>query len=198
MGLGRVPSLLTYSNLHQDQPTSGQFTFWSTLGARTSHGQLWIHKTHHGPDSRKPPPSPIQYSLRLPAAPTFEWLFVPRLLRWNLETIPVWTPGTLEAHNSQLKPPIEMRFEANCSSPQELFNGVSQSTCTHRDRVDSRLLVVGSQTGSLNPDPSFDHNLCCRCPNGSCEAILNIYTSRPFQRHKNISMRGVLTPAIEL
>jgi len=45
-------------------------------------------------------------------------------------------------------------------------------------------LVVGSQTTSLTPDPSFDHNLCYKCPNGSCEAILDIYTSGTFQRYK--------------
>jgi len=75
-------------------------------------------------------------------------------------------------------------LKQTCSSPQELFNGVSHSTCTHRGRVDSRLLVVGSQTANLTPGPSFDHNLCYRCPNGSCEAIFGIYTSRPFQRYK--------------
>ncbi len=67
----------------------------------------------------------------------------------------------------------------SCSSLQELSKGVSHFTCTQRNRVDSPLLVV-----NLIPDLSFDHNLCCRCPNGSCEAILNIYTSRPFQRYK--------------
>jgi hypothetical protein len=61
---------------------------------------------------------------------------------------------------------------------------VLHSTCAHRDRDDSRLLVVGSQTASLTLGPSFDHNLCCRCPNGSCEVIFDIYTSRPFQRYK--------------
>jgi hypothetical protein len=71
-----------------------------------------------------------------------------------------------------------------CSSLWELFNVVSCSTCTHRGRVDSRLLVIGSQTTNLTLGPSFDHNLCCRCPNGSCETILNIYTSRPFQWYK--------------
>jgi hypothetical protein len=44
--------------------------------------------------------------------------------------------------------------------------------------------VVGSQTASLTPDLSFNHNLCCRRPNGSCKAILDIYTLRPFQRYK--------------
>ncbi len=61
---------------------------------------------------------------------------------------------------------------------------MSKSTCTHRVRVDSRLLVVGSQIASLTPGPSFDHNLCYKCSNDSCKAILDIYTSRPFQRYK--------------
>ncbi len=71
-----------------------------------------------------------------------------------------------------------------CSPPQELSNSVSQSTYTRWGRVDSRLLVVESQIANLTPGPSFSHNLCCRCPNDSCEAILDIYTSRPFQWYK--------------
>jgi len=72
----------------------------------------------------------------------------------------------------------------SCSSPRDFSNGVLHFTCKHRNWVDSRFLVVGSQIASLTPGPSFDHNLCCRCPNASCEAILDIYTSRPFQRYK--------------
>jgi hypothetical protein len=60
------------------------------------------------------------------------------------------------------------------SSLQDLFNNMSHSTYTHQDRVDSWLLVFRSQTTSLTPDPSFDHNLCCRCLNGSCKVIFNI------------------------
>ncbi len=44
--------------------------------------------------------------------------------------------------------------------------------------------MVRSQTTNLTPGPSFDHNSCYRCPNGSCRAILDIYTSRPFQWYK--------------
>ncbi len=44
--------------------------------------------------------------------------------------------------------------------------------------------MVRSQTASLTPDPSFAHNLGYRCPNDQCEGILDIYTSRPFQRHQ--------------
>ncbi len=69
-------------------------------------------------------------------------------------------------------------LKQSCSSPWELSNDVLHFTYTHRNRVDSRLLVVGI---SLTPGRSFDHNLCCRCPNDSCE---DIYTSRPFQRYK--------------
>jgi hypothetical protein len=54
------------------------------------------------------------------------------------------------------------------------------SQSAHREQVDSRLLVVGSQTASMTPGPSFAHNLGCRCPNDQCEAIVDIYTLRPF------------------
>jgi hypothetical protein len=62
----------------------------------------------------------------------------------------------------------------SCSLFQELSNDMSHATCTQRNRVDSRLSVVGSQTANLTPGFSFGHNLCCRCPNGSCEPILDI------------------------
>ncbi len=75
-------------------------------------------------------------------------------------------------------------LKQTCSSPWKLSNGVSHSTYTHQGQVDSQLLMVGGQTANLTPGPSFIHNLCCRCPNGSCEAIFDIYTSRPFQRYK--------------
>ncbi len=78
-------------------------------------------------------------------------------------------------------------LKQTCSSPREFLTmcrNVCRWIATHRGRVDSRLLVVESQTASLTPDPSFDHSLCCKCPNGSCKAIFDIYTSRPFQRYK--------------
>jgi hypothetical protein len=36
----------------------------------------------------------------------------------------------------------------------------------------------------LTPGPSFAHNLGCRCSNYQCEAIFDIYVSRPFQWHQ--------------
>jgi hypothetical protein len=75
-------------------------------------------------------------------------------------------------------------LKKNCSSCWELFNGVLHSTCTHRAWVNSWLLVVGNQTASLTPILSFHLNLCWRCPNESCEPLLNIYTSINFQWYK--------------
>ncbi len=96
-----------------------------------------------------------------------------------------------------ITPSLDLRLrwgvKQTCSSPQELSNGVSHSTCTHRHRLDSRLLMVGSQIVNLIPCLSFDHNLCCRCPNGSCKAILDIYILRPFQQYKGYLNGGVLT-----
>ncbi len=81
-------------------------------------------------------------------------------------------------------------FNQTCSPLQELSNVVSHFTCQRRIGVDFRLLMVESQTASLTPGPSFAHNLGCKCPTGSCEAILDIYTPRPFQRYKkHLNMR---------
>jgi len=93
-------------------------------------------------------------------------------------------PGLWELITPDLDLGLGWGLKQTCSSPKELSNGVSHSICKHWDRVDSRLFVVGSQIDNLTPGLSFDHNLCCRCPNGSCEAIFDIYTSRPFQRYK--------------
>jgi hypothetical protein len=114
-----------------------------------------------------------------PTGPTSEWLYVPGFQLSQFGLLGLWE---LITPSSDLW--LGWGLKKSCSSPQEFSNGVLHSTCTHRDRVDSRLLVVGSHIASLTPDPSFDHNLCCRCPNGSCKVILDIYTSRPFQRYK--------------
>ncbi len=117
----------------------------------------------------KPPPSPIQYTLCLSAAPTFKQFFVPRLPRKSLETIPVWTPGTLQGHNYLLKPPIGMRSQENLYLSSKAFQrcialhlhapGSGQFPTFQWSRV--KLLVFFKKTSSL----SFCHNLCCRCIN---------------------------------
>jgi hypothetical protein len=81
-------------------------------------------------------------------------------------------------------------LKQTCNSPWELSNGVSHYTCTHQGRVDSWLLVVGSQIPGL----SFCHNLCCKCPNGSCKVIFDIYTSIAFQCHEERLKTGCFNP----
>ncbi len=46
--------------------------------------------------------------------------------------------------------------------------------------------MVESQIGNLTPGPSFGHNLCLKCPNGSCEPILDIYVPRAFHWFKEL------------
>jgi hypothetical protein len=128
------------------------------------------------------PPNSILYSSPLHFHPNGSFSRdsqsgVSKLSRFKLLGLRVFTTSRLKLGSGR-------GLNQSCSFPQELFKGVSHFTCTHRNRVDSWLLVVGSQTASLTSGPSFDHNLCCRCPNGSCKAILDIYTSRPFQRYK--------------
>jgi len=89
---------------------------------------------------------------------------------------------------------LEWGLNQSCSFPRELSNALLHPFCRRREEVDSRLLVVGSQIASLTPGLSFAHNLGCRCPNGSCEAILDIYTLRPFHWYKEHPNARCLAP----
>ncbi len=102
---------------------------------------------------------------------------VPKLSRFGL-------PGLWVSITSCSYLRLGWGLKQSCSSLWELSNVMLNSFCRRWGRVDSRLLVVGSQTASLTPGPSFAHNLGCICPNGLCEAILDIYTSRTFQWYK--------------
>jgi hypothetical protein len=89
-------------------------------------------------------------------------------------------------------------LKQTCSSPREFSNGVLHSNCTHRGWVDSQLLVVGSQPANLTPDLSFCHNLCYKCPNGPCEAIFDVYTSKAFQWYKEHPNAKCFNPCNQL
>jgi hypothetical protein len=95
----------------------------------------------------------------------------------------LWSPITLRADLRS-----QCGLKQSCRSRRDLFNGMSHVLCSQVFRVDSRLLVVGSQNWQTSenstPDPSFGHNLCFRCPNEQWEHILDIYASRAFQWYK--------------
>ncbi len=72
------------------------------------------------------------------------------------------------------------------SPHRHLSNSMLQATWTQVNRVDSSLLMFGSQIDNLTTGLSFGHNLCFRCPNGWCEPILDIYVSIDFQWYKKL------------
>ncbi len=69
-----------------------------------------------------------------------------------------------------------------------------QVTFTQGNRIDSWLVVVGSQIANLTPGLSFGHNLCLRCLNGQYEPIWNIYTSIAFQWYKELFKARIFDP----
>jgi hypothetical protein len=145
----------------------------------------WTHKIHHGPDlgvshhltpysilcvtPRKGHSNGFLSRDSQSGVPKLSWVRVPGL----------WT-------NITSRPDLRLGRGLNqsCSPWRELSNSMLHSPIAHREWVDSRLLVVGSQTASLTPGLSFAHNLGFRCPNDQCEAIFDIYASRPFQWHQ--------------
>jgi len=184
------------------------------LHPRTNHkrvsshsGHPWVlgqatgtstHKTHHGPDSREAATFPhIVFSTTLCGGYIQMALFpgTPKLESRNCpETVPVGVPGLWKLVTPDCRVWSWQGLNQSCSPRRDLSNAVLHSQFGGREEVDSRLLVVGSQIGSLTPGLSFAHNLSCRCPNGQCEAIFDIYASRSFQwnqEHPNARCFGL-------
>ncbi len=164
--------------------------FGTPLGVGTSHGHFGPRDTPRpglGGSHHLPP-----YSILCDAPPRLHpngsfsrdsQVGVPKLSRNCLEIVPVGVPRLWELITPDCKVWSRRGLNQTCSPRQDLFNDVSHSQFGGREEVDSRLLVVGSQTANLTPGPSFAHNLGYRCPNDQCEAIFDIYASRPFQWH---------------
>jgi hypothetical protein len=146
------------------------------------------HKTHHGPDSGEATTFPyIVFSAMLRGGFIQMALFpgTPKLESRNCpETVPVGVLGLWTLVTPDCRVWSRRGLNHNCSPRRDLFNAMLHSQFGGWEKVDSRLLVVGSQIASLTPDPSFAHNLGCICSNDQCEAIFDIYASRPFQWHQ--------------
>jgi hypothetical protein len=180
----RTTYLVTRSFIKKNQPTS-----W--LVHIQNHSWCWdkpwatrTHLIHHGPDSGEATTFPhIVFYITSPhphSNGSLSWDSqggVPKLSRFGF-------PGLHKVITLCSDLRLGQGLKQTCSSPWELFNGVSYSPFTHRGRVDSRLLVVGSQTVSLTSDPFFAHNLCCKCPNGPCKLIFDIYIFIAFQWYR--------------
>jgi hypothetical protein len=175
-------------NLHQNKPPTWLVHIprhpW-VLGQTTG---IWTHLIHHGLDSGEATTFPlIVFSAALHRGYIQMALFpgTPKLESRNCpETIPVGVSRRWELITPDCKVGSWRGLNQSCSPRGDLFNDMSHPQIGCRQEVDSRLLVGGSQTASLTPGLSFAHNLGCRCPNGQCEAIFDIYASRPFQWHQ--------------
>ncbi len=116
--------------------------------------------------------------------PTSKWHKFLGLPKWSPQIVPVGVPKLWTAITLNCRVRSQQGLNQSCSPRRDLSNAMSHSQIKCREEVDSWLLVVGGQTASLTPGPSFAHNLGCRCPNDPWEAILDIYVSGPFQWHQ--------------
>jgi len=175
-------------NLHQNKPPTWLVHIpghpW-VLGQATGTSN---HKTHHGPDSgvchHHTPYIPIVYSAT-PRGGYIQMAQIPETPEMESRNYPEIVPGGVPRLWEVITPDCKIRSQRGlnqtCSPRRDLSNDVSHSQFGLWKEVDSRLLVVGSQTASLTPGPSFAHNLGDRCPNAQCEGTFDIYASRPFQ-----------------
>jgi len=142
------------------------------------------HKTHHGPDSGEATTFPhIVFSATLHQDYIQMALFpgTPKLESRNcFETVPIGVPGLWELITPDCQVWSQRGLNQSCSPCRDLSNAMSHSQFGGRESSE----LVGSQTACLTSGPSFAHNLGCKCPNDQCEAIFDIYVSRPFQWHQ--------------
>jgi hypothetical protein len=110
---------------------------------------------------------------------TSKWHKFLGLPKWSPEIVPAGLPEIWTAITPDCRVRSQRGLNQSCSPHRDLSNAMSHSQIRCWEEVDSQLLVVGSETGL-----SFAHNLGYRCPNDRCEAILDIYVSRPFQWHE--------------
>ncbi len=179
--------------IHLLESASKPTTSWLELilhpfGVGTSHGQPWTHWTHHGPDSREVTTFPhIVFSAARGEGyiQMTHFLGTTKLESRNcLKNVPVRVLRLWELITPDCRVRSQRGLNQRCSPRRDLCNAVLHFQFECLEKVDSQLLVVGSQTTNLTLGPSFAHNLSCRCPNDQCEAIFDIYASRPFQRHQ--------------
>jgi hypothetical protein len=113
---------------------------------------------------------------------TSKWHKFPGLPKW--EIVPTGLPELWTAITLDCRVQSWQGLNQSCSPRRDLSNAMLHTQIECREEVDSWLLVVRIQIGNLTPNPSFDHNLGCKCPNAQCKAIFDIYVSRTFEWHQ--------------
>jgi hypothetical protein len=128
--------------------------------------------THNGPDSGEATTFPLIVFSAAPREGYIQMALFPETPKVESRNYPgldsqggvsklSWfgLPGLWASITSRPKLGSGRGFNQSCSSPRELSNAMSHTIIGCRKEVYSRLLVVGSQTISLTPGPSFAHNL---------------------------------------
>jgi hypothetical protein len=149
-----------------------------------------------------PPPYSLYYTLRSPTGVASECHFFPGTPEMESRSCPECVPVGLLGLWIAITPRPNLGsgqgLNQYCSPRRDFFNDVLYSPSACRERVDSWLLVVGSQIASLTPGPSlpitwaFDVQMTNARP-------LSISTLQDLSNDtKNTPMRGVLGLAIEL
>jgi hypothetical protein len=134
----------TYTN----QTTSWLMHSLSTFGARTSHRQTQTHKTQHGLNLGESTTFPLLiyfvplHEAHIQMAFCETQIGVPKFSK--LGFLRFWGPITL-CVNLWLR----WSLKQSCSPHQKKFDSMWHVTCTQGSWVDSRLLMVGSQTANL-------------------------------------------------
>jgi hypothetical protein len=147
----------------------------STFGARTSHEQTRTHKTHHGPNLGEATTFPLILHSVASHGTSIQMAFCPGTPKWESQNSQTWDShdfGGPYLFFANLR--LRWSMKQSCSPCRELSNSMWHTNCTQGNRGNSWLLVVGSQIANSTVGLSFGHNLCFRCPNGSCEPISDI------------------------
>jgi hypothetical protein len=174
MGLGRINKLHLLTRICTKPTQGGQCIVGAFLVLGRSIGNLDSQDSPQfglGGNHHLPPYSILSDSSQGPHPNGFlsrdSQMGIRKFL--SLGFLWLWGPITFSAD-------LRLRWclKKSCSPRWELSNGMWHVTWKQGNWVDSRLLVVGSQIANLTPNLSFDHNLCFRYPNGSCEPILDI------------------------
>ncbi len=77
-------------------------------------------------------------------------------------------------------------LKQSCSPCQKFFQWYV-ACHLHARKLGQFLTFSGWELNcQFDSQPSFSHNLCFNCPNGSCECILDIYVLRTFEWYKEV------------
>jgi len=131
-----------------------QYSSWPRLG-RSPHLPLynvlcdWPHGLHSNVIFLGTPKS------RIPKFPKLELKSLWMLIRFFEDLLLNWG------------------LKQSCIFHQEVSNDMWHALCMHVIKSDSQLLMVESQM-TLSCSSFFDHKLCYKYSNGSCEPILDI------------------------